>query len=165
MISSIGFKALSNQRHFCFIKLIFFYNKSSDEGPIISRRKPSSQDGMLDFIELSKLVEDLGNDQVVRHNGIKLRDLAKDTSVNLERPPQLYPDAVPQHQEQHLCLSTCNKNNKARSPSQIPILRGHVDIECCYCFHKQKTALEQKQGKTHCELVRLNNDSLFLYFC
>ena len=101
---------------------------------------------MLDFIELSKLLEDLGNDQILRHNSIKLiRDLAaKEVSVNVEGP-QIYSTAASQ-QQQHMCLSPCNKNNKVRSPSQISTLRGHVDIECCYCFHKQK-ALEQKQGK------------------
>ena len=99
---------------------------------------------MLDFIELSKLVEDLGNDQILRHNSIKLiRDLTRD--VNVEKP-QIYSSATSaaQQQQQHMCLSAaCNKNDKVRSPSQIPVFRGHVDIECCYCFHKQN-ALEQK---------------------
>ena len=98
---------------------------------------------MLDFIELSKLVEDLGNDQILRHNSIKLiRDLTRD--VNVEKP-QIYSSATSEsQQQQHMCLSaSCNKNDKVRSPSQIPVFRGHVDIECCYCFHKQK-AFEQK---------------------
>ena len=98
---------------------------------------------MLDFIELSKLVEDLGNDQILRHNSIKLiRDLTRD--VNVEKP-QIYSSTTSAaQQQQHMCLSAaCNKNDKVRSPSQIPVFRGHVDIECCYCFHKQK-ALEQK---------------------
>ena len=104
----------------------------------------------MDFLELSKLVEDLGNDQILRHNSIKFRDIAtKDVlSVKVDRPSQSYPaSATTQELQQHVSLSSCNKNNKARSPSTFPpvLSGGHVDMQCCYCFHKQK-ALEQKQG-------------------
>ena len=94
---------------------------------------------MLDFIELSKLVEDLETDQINRNNSLKLRDLTKNVTVNLERP-QIYSAA-----QEDMCLSLRNKNNKVRSTSQIPVLRGHVDVECCCCFYKEKE-FEQKQG-------------------
>ena len=123
-----------------------YFKQDSNEGHIISRRRNSTEEQLLDFIELTKLVEDLGNDQILRHNSIRLiRDFTRD--VNVENP-QIYSSTAAASQQQHMCLSTlCNKNDKVRSPSQIPVLRGHVDIECCYCFHKQK-ALEQKEKES-----------------
>ena len=106
----------------------------------------------MDFLELSKLVEDLGNDHIFRHNSIKFRDLAtKDVlSVKVDRPSQSYSaSATAQELKQHVPLSSCNKNNKVRSPSTFPPVfsGGHVDMQCCYCFHKQKVH-EQKYGNT-----------------
>ena len=105
----------------------------------------------MDFLELSKLVEDLGYDQNLRHNSIKFRDFAtKDiVSVQLDRPSQSYSASAVAQERQHVSLSSSHKNNKVRSPSTTypPVLSGgHIDMQCCYCFHKQK-ALEQKQGK------------------
>ena len=98
---------------------------------------------MMDFIELSKLIEDLGNDSMLGDNNGKLKDIGKDLSANCERS-QIYTSLA--EQEEPLCISPSSKNNRClQSTSQIPNLRGHVDIECCYCFHKQN-ALEQKQG-------------------
>ena len=103
----------------------------------------------MDFLELSKLVEDLGYDQILRHNSIKFRDYAtKDiVSVQLDRPSQSYSASAEAEERQHVSLSSTNKNYKARSPSTFPSIlsAGHVDMQCCYCFHKQK-ALEQKYG-------------------
>ena len=128
-----------------------YFKQDSKESRIISRRRKSNEEELLDFIELTKLVEDLGNDQMLRHNNIRLiRDFT--TDVNVEKPQIYSSTAAASQQQQHMCLSTlCNKNDNVRSPSQIPVLRGHVDIECCYCFHKQK-ALEQKEieSKSYC---------------
>ena len=104
----------------------------------------------MDFLELSKLVEDLGYDQNLRHNSIKFRDfVTKDVvSVKVDGPSQSYSASAEAQERQHVSLSSTNKNYKARSPSTFPSILsgGHIDMQCCYCFHKQK-ALEQKQGK------------------
>ena len=103
----------------------------------------------MDFLELSKLVEDLGYDQILRHNSIKFRDfVTKDVvSVKVDGPSQSYSASAEAEERQHVSLSSTNKNNKVRSPSTFPSILsgGHVDMQCCYCFHKQK-ALEQKYG-------------------
>ena len=116
---------------------------------IITRRRNSTQEEVLDFLELSKLVEDLGYDQILRHNSIKFRDfVTKDVvSVKVDGPSQSYSASAEAEERQHVSLSSTNKNNKVRSPSTFPSILsgGHVDMQCCYCFHKQK-ALEQKYG-------------------
>ena len=103
----------------------------------------------MDFLELSKLVEDLGYDQILRHNSIKFRDfVTKDVvSVKVDGPSQSYSASAEAQERQHVSLSSTNKNNIVQSPSPfLPVFNGgHVDMECCYCFHKKK-ALEQKYG-------------------
>ena len=103
----------------------------------------------MDFLELSKLVEDLGYDHILRHNSIKFRDFAtRDVvSVKLDRPSQSCSASALTQEPQYVSLSSTNKNNIAQSPSPfLPVFNGgHVDMQCCYCFHKKK-AVEQKYG-------------------
>ena len=117
----------------------------------------------MDFLELSKLVEDLGYDQILRHNSIKFRDfVTKDVvSVKVDGPSQSYSASAEAQERQHVSLSSTNKNYKARSPSTFPSILsgGHIDMQCCYCFHKQK-ALEQKYGN-FIQISKNKNNTIF----
>lgn len=108
-----------------------------DEANVFSRRV-NENNGIYDIIEFSNTVENLRKDEVIKNNSVKSKAFTKHTNVDVEIP-HIYST-----NRDEVGILPYNKNSVARS-SQIPVLCGHFDIECCCCFHKQRE-LKQKQG-------------------